>query len=444
MCTGQLPRTTINRTYSNFFHSGTLRRGTVPSLLPLACAPVTNLHPASPRRALATVSHPASSSSSDAAASDNPPITTDTLVIGAGPGGLTAVACMLDKGAPSLTWIDPHFLGGRWGERYGEVPSNTKVRLFLDFVRASPFLSQLVAEAPQPNAYTHLAALPQDKGCPIRAAADLVVFVAQQMQLRRTDRVRMLHGHVLGLQRHAGSWTARVQADSGATSAVACARVVLATGSEPVAPPDAPAGRVLDLDTALTPTALRRWIDAAAPRALAVVGSSHSAVLALKNITDVAPALPVTHYFRHALRYAEEMDGGWILHDNTGLKGVAAAWARETYPRLARISKVQLPADRNDEATLYRRELQGADAAHDAVYAVGFRALPAPEVRVDGEAEPRRIAYDDRSGRFDVPGLFGCGIAYPERVTDPRGNVEHAVGMWKFMKYVKRVSGDWV
>jgi len=347
-----------------------------------------------------------------------------------------------------VTWIDPHFLGGRWGERYGEVPSNTKVRLFLDFVRASPFLSQLVAEAPRPNAHTHLAALPQDAGCPIREAADLVVFLSQQMLLRRADRVRMLHGHVRGLQRHADArWTARVRhagAGGAATSAVSCARVVLATGSEPVTPADAPAGRALDLDTALTPTALRRWIDAAAPRALAVVGSSHSAVLALKNITDVAPALPVTHYFRHAPRYAEEMPG-WILHDNTGLKGVAADWARQTYPRLARINKVQLPGDEAAEAALYRRERQGAGAAHDAVYAVGFRAAAAPEVRVDGEPAPRRaLAYDDRSGRFDVPGLFGCGIAYPERVTDPRGNVEHAVGMWKFMKYVKRVSGGWV
>jgi len=104
--TGQLPWTTANRSFAGSFHgssSSTLRRGTaVRSLLPLISAytPSARLPLACSRRALASVSHPSSSPSNDASSSD-PTITTDTLVIGAGPGGLTAVACMLDNGAPS-------------------------------------------------------------------------------------------------------------------------------------------------------------------------------------------------------------------------------------------------------------------------------------------------------------------------------------------------------
>jgi len=47
-------------------------------------------------------------------------------------------------------------------------------------------------------------------------------------------------------------------------------------------------------------------------------------------------------------------------------------------------------------------------------------------------------------GRKVLPGLFGAGIAWPERVTDPHGNVEMAVGFWKFMRYVRRVVPSWV
>lgn len=42
-----------------------------------------------------------------------------------------------------------------------------------------------------------------------------------------------------------------------------------------------------------------------------------------------------------------------------------------------------------------------------------------------------------------VPGMYGAGIAWPERVKDPHGNVEFAVGFKKFMKFVKRVSPAW-
>ena len=34
-------------------------------------------------------------------------------------------------------------------------------------------------------------------------------------------------------------------------------------------------------------------------------------------------------------------------------------------------------------------------------------------------------------------GVRGFGIAFPEMVTDPAGHDEFAVGMWKFMRYVR-------
>jgi hypothetical protein len=50
--------------------------------------------------------------------------------------------------------------------------------------------------------------------------------------------------------------------------------------------------------------------------------------------------------------------------------------------------------------------------------------------------------FVDGEGRV-LRGLYGAGIAFPERVVDPYGNVEYAVGLYKFMKFVKRVCPMW-
>jgi hypothetical protein len=58
------------------------------------------------------------------------------------------------------------------------------------------------------------------------------------------------------------------------------------------------------------------------------------------------------------------------------------------------------------------------------------------------------MSFDHDTGMFhepgrssDIPGLFGAGIAFPERVVDPHGNEEYAVGFWKFMKFLKLRRG---
>jgi hypothetical protein len=59
------------------------------------------------------------------------------------------------------------------------------------------------------------------------------------------------------------------------------------------------------------------------------------------------------------------------------------------------------------------------------------------------------LVYDHETAEFTdkqgkkIPGLYGAGIAYPEKVVDPEGNVEYAVGLAKFMKYLKRVVPNW-
>lgn len=69
---------------------------------------------------------------------------------------------------------------------------------------------------------------------------------------------------------------------------------------------------------------------------------------------------------------------------------------------------------------------------------------------MERNGKPILPIYDNTTGGFadekgeKVEGLFGAGIAWPERVVDPEGNIEHAVGLWKFMSYLQRVVPNWL
>lgn len=120
------------------------------------------------------------------------------------------------------------------------------------------------------------------------------------------------------------------------------------------------------------------------------------------------------------------------------------------------VRKVVTPVGKGEEG-VYRRELEGA---RWVVQAVGFRRESVPGLRVKGsqvaivakkelESKCNNIAPDQVTGGFldadgeKVKGLYGAGIAFPERVVDPEGNVEEAVGMWKFMSFLKGVVPSW-
>ncbi len=59
-------------------------------------------------------------------------------VIGAGPAGIATVGNLLDAGVKpdEIVWIDPHFRVGDFGMLWRNVPSNTKVNLFTQFLHA--------------------------------------------------------------------------------------------------------------------------------------------------------------------------------------------------------------------------------------------------------------------------------------------------------------------
>ena len=151
---------------------------------------------------------------------------------------------------------------------------------------------------------------------------------------------------------------------------------------------------------------------------------------------------------------------GWILRDNTGLKGEAATWAKENLePEVMNQSDVSKYMERIDyeagqEKGTFEKRIPGSDYY---VQAIGYSPDPLPKLKTSSgwDIIPH---FDHEKGSFDysrgdksstleemvrLPGLYGAGIAFPERVKDPHGNVEMAVGFGKFMRFVKRVVNDW-
>src|ERR1700753_1372479 len=98
-------------------------------------------------------------------------------VVGAGPAGVSIVGNLLARGVHRVHWVDPAFSAGRLHAKYREVPSNTKVSLFVQFAEeVEPFKDSNKA-ATSPNASDRLKRLDQDRGCRIAAAADMCTML---------------------------------------------------------------------------------------------------------------------------------------------------------------------------------------------------------------------------------------------------------------------------
>ncbi|KAL4774072.1 hypothetical protein BDW60DRAFT_215494 [Aspergillus nidulans var. acristatus] len=346
----------------------------------------------------------------------SPPPRCAAVVVGAGPAGLAVVGNLLEKQLGNIVWVDPLFQGGRVDLKYREVPSNTKVALFQAYATATQPFRSVINSTRIPNAFTTMAKLDQHKTCHLHHAADVARALIEG--LVKMDQVHACRGHVTA----------------------------------------ANLDQRLDLDVVLKPSELASALPQNQPTTIAVVGASHSAVLALLNLYDLArtshPHLRVKWFTRHPLRYAEYMDG-WILRDNTGLKGRAADFARQqledsvlpTSEAGRFITKIDCAGGQSKETAQYQRHLPSCT---HITQAIGYTRDPLPELSINrSPLSPDDLQWDssfggftDRHGRV-IPGLHGAGIAFPERVVDPYGNVEHAVGFFKFMKFLKRVTPQW-
>lgn len=334
-------------------------------------------------------------------------------VIGAGPAGIAALGAILDKGvsAQDVAWIDPHFAAGDFGQLWSGVTSNTKAGLFTRFLHQCD--SYGYGTAPDFS----LAHLDPEKTCYLGDMREPLLWVTEQLR----NRCQAIQTKAQRITNHAQGW--EIHLDKGDT--IVSKNVVLALGADEktLSYPDV---KVMSLQQVLNENTVQ---DHFSPEdTVAVFGSSHSAIIALRHLTEMS-VKQVINFYQSPLKFAVYMDD-WILFDNTGLKGNTAVWAREHL-------------NGNEPDNLLRVFSNKENIAHHlplcnkAVYCVGFasRTIPVEGVPV--------VEHDPHTGII-APGLFGVGIGFPELKTDPYGHQEHSVGLWKFMDYLHRVLPLWM
>lgn len=101
------------------------------------------------------------------------------IVVGGGAAGIAVLGNLLEKiGHGKISWVDTKFDGGRINRKYREVPSNTKVGLFLAYGEATEPFRQVIETTPKPNAITALQDLPQDGNCSLGRAGDMLKLLS--------------------------------------------------------------------------------------------------------------------------------------------------------------------------------------------------------------------------------------------------------------------------
>lgn len=335
-------------------------------------------------------------------------------VIGAGPAGIAAVGKLIDNGVPpeKIGWMDPRFAVGDLGEKWSQVPSNTTVQLFLDFLHGSKAFQ--FKKRPQKF---KIEELPTNETCLLQDIVDPLQWVSDNLK----SKVCIFNGIAIALNFIGGKWEIKSK-----VQLIESRNVILAIGSEPknltYHEPKA-----IPLEVALDAKKLAQAISP--DDIVGVFGSSHSAILVLANLLNL-PLNKIYNFYRSPHRYAVYLDN-WILYDDTGLKGFTARWAKQNLEKKVpeKIERI-LTTDHVFEESL--------SLCTKAIYAVGFekRKIPVMEQYAD-------VRYDDRTGII-APGLFGLGIAFPQAKFNPLGQLEYRVGLWKFMDYLNTILPIWI
>src|SRR5699024_7685488 len=124
-----------------------------------------------------------------------------------------------------------------------------------------------------------------------------------------------------------------------------------------------------------------------------VVGDKHSAMLVLKYLSEL-PVARIINFYKNKPVYWT--DPG---HENSGLSGVAADWAKEVYENNPphKLLKIKSLAQMLDIWTPLCTKI---------IYAIGFERNGLPSI--NGKTD---VIYDDTTGII-MPRLFGIGIAF--------------------------------
>jgi len=193
----------------------------------------------------------------------------DWCVVGAGLGGIFMIARLLDRGIPAsqIVWIDPEYKVGDLGKYWQKVQSNTDVRILLNCFQQSPRLA-----LHHFNQRFKLQDADPDATVPLSHVVEPLQLISDNVK----QQVNLYPGTVskLNYQAH---WLITLQD----TQELIANNVVLSIGSEPNGPLYNTED-VIPLTIALDPEKITSHVNG--DDTVLVFGSSHSAILVMKNI----------------------------------------------------------------------------------------------------------------------------------------------------------------
>jgi cation diffusion facilitator CzcD-associated flavoprotein CzcO len=323
-------------------------------------------------------------------------------IVGAGPGGILAIAYLLDHGvkASEIIWIDPHFNGGRLNERYRTVESNDIVQewyqVLARFNCLQKYQSRLLKYDPEVN--EHLAVI-----------ADILLEATRSF-LR--TRIKAIRDTVTKLERDRDIWKIYFKNHRRIRSN----NVILSTGSHPkrgasqYLTPDGQvlAKEVIDLDIALNQDLLKTLVKPT--DCVVVVGSGQSAVLLLKYLSELG-CKSITNVYRLTLEQTVKT-----------LRGGTKRWCEEHMHNVLEVERI------------HEDDIDKVKCAK-LIYATGFERNRLPECNL-------RLDLDHPDGIL-APNLFGFGIAFPDRAVLGDGLVMKRVGLTSFSKTLERRMPIW-
>jgi hypothetical protein len=333
-------------------------------------------------------------------------------VIGAGPAGITVVGLLLDLCIPpsDITWIDKYFNVGDLSN-YPSVSANTKNKLFIDFLAGCKVFKEVTCPYIE-----QLYSYELEKEYPL----ETIIKPLESLTKHLRSKINSVQGELESLYFKDNNWHLNVNGMS-----IVSSHVILATGSHPKKLNlNSYPVREISLIDALDKNKLQDLVTQ--EDIVGVIGSAHSAVLILKTLTELN-VKRIINFYKGEFKYTENM-GTWLLNVSSGLKGIAADWAKNILEKAPPKNLIRIESSK-ESFDKYLPECT------KVIQAIGFERNDVPC--------DFKIGYDDSNGVI-ASRLFGIGIAFPEKYVDPLGNIEHKVGLNSFMEYAQKMLPEWI
>ncbi len=360
------------------------------------------------------------------------------IVIGAGPAALCAIANILNSGVPGdrIVWVDPQFKVGDFGTKLSigsSVPGNTSVE---NYQRVYEAIYKMVpACAPRDKTF-EIDSLQANFVCSLKVAAAPMQHITNQLR----KIVHSIEGTAINIFTMAEGLKVKIESHDKKSRYVTTKRVLLAIGAQ-LRTMRLPATHhettMIDPNVVFIETELAKYLRKNLHiKAVAVIGSSHSAALATMHLLKAG--LTVRQFMDKEYKYATPCVAAngtkYTMYDNTGLKGDVAKFTKQLLDDCAagrgeyqKNLTLYIGKNRQDVNVLLERYLGGFS---HAVAAIGYQ--PSNTLHINN-IPLSRFRHNNKTTEFcGIKGLFGIGVAIPQEVTAISGEVESAVGVGKF------------